>query len=249
MNKTIETILDHRSVRKFNDVPLTKEQVKKLVLAAQSASSASFQQAYSIIGINQESVKEELKHYAGNQDFIVKNGHFFVFCADLYRHKVIADELGIDIINTIEGIDAVMVGTIDASLAAQNMAIAAESMGMGVCYVGAVRDGAVGISTCLGLPNHVLPIFGFAVGYPEARNEKKPRMPMNLIYHENHYESDKDLIYSKLSEYDNLMADYYKKRSNNKKLTVWTEHTLKKSLRHSRLFMKDFINEKGWAKH
>lgn len=249
MNETIETILNHSSVRQFQDIALTEQQVMDLVKAAQAASSASFQQAYSIIGINDKLIKEEIRKFSGNQQFIVKNGHFFVFCADLYRHKKMARKIGIDNSETISGIDAVILGAVEASLAAQNMAIASESMGLGICYVGGIRDGAVGVSACLGLPSHVIPIFGFAVGYPQNKNEKKPRLPFEIVYHENTYESDSNILNDQLTQYDKIMSDYYQRRSTNKRNTNWSEHTIRKSNRHSRLFMKDFINKKGFALH
>lgn len=249
MSGAIQTILNHRSIRSFTDQPLTEQQIKELVSAAQAASSASFQQSYSIIGVSDESVREEIRTCSGGQEFIVKSGHFFVFCADLYRHKEIATKLGIDISQTIEGIDALMLGAIDASLAAQNMAIAAESMGLGVCYVGGVRDGVISVSASLGLPDYVLPVFGLAVGYPEEINEKKPRLPFETIYHKNHYDMDKNKLFAQLAQYDQTMESYFGQRTTNKRQITWTDHSINSLLAHPRTFMKDFVTQKGWAKH
>ena len=91
MNQTIETLLAHRSVRHFEDKPLSKEQIEMIVISAQAASTSSNIQAYSIIGVTDPEKKKKLAELAGNQSYVQKNGHFFVFCADLYRHEIIGE--------------------------------------------------------------------------------------------------------------------------------------------------------------
>ena len=246
MNQTIETLLNHVSVRSFTDQALTEEQVKQLVTAAQAASSASFQQAFSIIGVTDPELKKKISEEAGGQTFITEGGHFFVFCADVNRHKQLAEDLDMDISKTIEGIDAVLVGAIDATLAAQNLVVAAESMGLGICYIGGVRDGIIKISELLNIPEFVFPVFGIVVGYPNERNETKPRLPFEAIYHENHYNNNtKDII----KQYDEVTKLYYATRKGTKRNHTWSESAVASFIRHPRKFMKDFLNGKGWARH
>lgn len=245
MNQTIETILNHVSVRSFTEQALTEEQIRQLVTAAQAASSASFQQAYSIIGVTDPELKQKIAEHAGNQPFISEGGHFFVFCADVNRHKQMAEELDMDISETIEGIDAALVGAIDATLAAQNLVIAAESMGLGVCYIGGVRDGIIKISELLDIPEYVFPVFGLVVGYPNERNDTKPRIPFEGIYHINRYNSDTKKI---LKQYDETTKLYYANRSESKSNRTWSKTAIGSFARHPRSFMKDFLNRKGWAK-
>lgn len=94
LNKTIETILNHRSIRSFTDERLTEEEVLTLIKSAQAASTSSYVQAYSIIGVTDQEKKAKLAELAGNQPYVEKNGHFFVFCADLKRHDHIAKKQG-----------------------------------------------------------------------------------------------------------------------------------------------------------
>lgn len=94
LNKTIETILNHRSIRSFTDERLTEEEVLTLIKSAQAASTSSYVQAYSIIGVTDQEKKAKLAELAGNQPYVEKNGHFFVFCADLKRHDHIAKRAG-----------------------------------------------------------------------------------------------------------------------------------------------------------
>ena len=97
MNQVIETILAHRSVRHFEDKPLTKEQIEKIVISAQAASTSSYIQAYSIIGVTDQRKRQKLAQLAGNQPYVAENGHFFVFCADLHRHELIGEMEKIDV--------------------------------------------------------------------------------------------------------------------------------------------------------
>ncbi|MEK4664537.1 oxygen-insensitive NADPH nitroreductase [Priestia sp. FSL H7-0729] len=244
MNKTIETMLNHVSVRSFKDQGLTEDQVEKLVIAAQAASSASFQQAYSIIGVTDPGLKQQIAELAGNQPFITEGGHFFIFCADVNRHKQMAEELNMDITETIEGIDAVLLGAIDATLAAQNLVIAAESMGLGICYIGGVRDGIIEISELLHIPDHVFPVFGLVVGYANERNNRKPRIPLEGIYHTNRYDNHKKEI---IKQYDETTKLYYEETRNQSR--SWSDTAIGSLKRLPRSFMKDYLNDKGWAKH
>lgn len=245
MNTTIETILNHKSVRAFKKIPLTSEQVKQLVEAGQAASTASYQQNYSIIGITDSKIKKAIAKYAGNQPFIEDAGHLFIFCADLYRNKKMSEELNIDIEKTLEGVDATIVGAVDTALVAQNLVIAAESMDLGICYIGGVRDGIVEISDLLEIPDYVYPVFGLAVGHPDEENAQKPRIPFEGIYHENKYDKSKIAI---AKQYDKDTNDYYSKRLGQPVNRSWSKTAVNSFYNLPRTFIKDYLNNKGLAK-
>jgi FMN reductase (NADPH) len=135
MNQVIETLINHRSIRSFEDKALTQEQIELIVRSAQAASTSSYIQAYSIVGVTDPSKKKRLAELAGNQPYVERNGQFFIFCADLYRHDQIGRMEKEDVITSIESTEKFMVAIIDATLAAQNAAIAAESMGLGICML------------------------------------------------------------------------------------------------------------------
>src|SRR5699024_327971 len=83
MNPTIETILNHRTIREFTDEKLYEEQIHTIVKAAQQDSTFSYVMAYTIIGVTDEEKKEQLRDISG-QPYVKDNGHLFVFCADLH---------------------------------------------------------------------------------------------------------------------------------------------------------------------
>lgn len=241
MNETIETILKHRSVRHFKDKPLDHDQVAAIVKSAQAASTSSFIQAYTIIGVTDQHKKQVLAELAGNQAYVAENGHFFVFCADLHRHKIVGEMENADLDDSIENTEKFMVGVIDAALAAQNAALAAESMGLGICYIGGIRNNLQGVKEVLKTPEHVLPLFGLAVGYPDQDTEIKPRLPYEHIYMENEYEQDQNIFESQLREYNRLIAEYYRERTGGKREDTWTGQMAKMLGRKSRMYMKEFI--------
>ncbi|MGG3571648.1 oxygen-insensitive NADPH nitroreductase [Bacillus gobiensis] len=246
MNQIIETILDHRSVRSFTQERLTAEEIKLLVEAAQAASTSSYIQAYSIIGVSDHKLKEKLADYAGNQSYVAENGHFFVFCADLHRHEQMAYEKGVDIKATIESTEAFMIAVIDAALAAQNLAIAAESMGLGICYIGGIRNHLKEVSEILETPEYVLPLFGMAVGHPAQQTDKKPRLPLQSVYHENKYDGESAI--AKLAEYDETISSYYRARTDGIRTETWTDQITNRLRHPKRTFMKEFVEEKGFSK-
>lgn len=243
MNETIELLLNHRSIRKFEDKALSKEQIEQIVRAAQSASTSSFVQAYSIIGISDPEKKRELAAFAGNQSYVEQNGYFYVFCADLNRHERAADMAGVDLGGSLDFMEKFMVAVIDAALAAQNAAIAAESMGLGICYIGGIRNEIQKVSDLLKLPDRVIPLFGMAVGYPDQDTAIKPRLPFEAVFHENEYEDKKE----QLKEYDETISAYYNMRTGGKRKDRWSEQVAAMLTGKQREHMKEFVNRKGYA--
>jgi FMN reductase (NADPH) len=248
MNQVIETILEHRSVRKFKDKLLEREQIETIVKSAQAASTSSFIQAYSIIGITDQQKKERLAEIAGNQPYVAENGHFFVFCADLHRHKIIGNIENADLNESIESTEKFMVALIDAALAAQNAAIAAESMGLGICYIGGIRNDLGAVKEVLKTPEYVVPLFGLAVGYPDQETDIKPRLPLEHVYMENQYEQNRNVFEDQLRDYNKTTSDYYRARTEGKREDTWTGQMAKMLGRKSRLYMREFVEKQNLNK-
>jgi FMN reductase (NADPH) len=243
MNEVITTILNHRSIRHFKDKQLSDEQIKTIVACAQAASTSSFIQAYSIIGIKDKEKKRKLAEIAGNQEYVAENGHLFVFCADLSRHELIGEMEGKNVVASIESTEKFMVALIDATLAAQNAAIAAESMGLGICYIGGIRNKLEDVKGLLKTPDRVIPLFGMTVGYPEKINDQKPRLPFEHVYHEEEYEQDQDVYLRQLKEYNQVISNYYEERTSGKRKDTWTEQMANMLEKQTRMYMKDFVQK------
>ncbi len=243
MNDVISTILNHRSIRHFEDKPLTDEQIHTIVSCAQAAATSSFIQAYSIIGVKDKEKKAKLAELAGNQEYVEKNGHFFVFCTDFYRHMVIGEREQRNVSPSLESTEKFMVALIDTSLAAQNAVIAAESMGLGICYIGGIRNNLEEVKKLLKLPDRVIPLFGLAIGYPTKITDQKSRLPYEHIYHEDEYEQDMGIFTSQLDQYDQLISNYYEQRTEGQRKERWSEQIAKMLERQNRMYMKEFIQK------
>lgn len=244
MNETIQTLLNHRSIRDYKDQPLSDEQVRTLIECAQAAATSSFLQAYSIIGVKDKEKRQELSRIGRGQKCIVDCGHFFVFCADLYRHELAADLHDQNILESLESTETFMVGLIDTALAAQNMVAAAESMGLGICYIGGLRNNAMEVSNILELPERVIPLFGLCVGYPEKVPDQKPRLPFDHIYHVDKYEKNKKTLGEQLLSYDDTIKQYYNIRTEGARVEGWTWQMANGLNEAKRLYMKDFLKQK-----
>lgn len=242
MNSTIQSILSHTSVRSFTNEKISEEIVETLIKCAQAASSSHFVQAYSIIYITDLSIRNQIAELLDNPKHILEAPIYFVFVADLSRHEQITKLHNIEM-GSLES-EALLIATVDTTLAAQTMMIAAESLGLGGVYTGVIRNYPYEISKLLNLPDKSFALFGLSLGYPSKINEVKPRLPLNEIVHLNEYNKDKSL--NNLSNYDKEMEVYYSKRSSNNKVDRWTyqmAHYFGDTLRPQ---MNTFLSSKGF---
>ncbi|MHC5251289.1 oxygen-insensitive NADPH nitroreductase [Listeria kieliensis] len=239
MNQTVEQLLSHYSVRAFLDKPLSEDQIRLLVESAQAASTSNFVQAYSIIGVSDPKIRKELARISGGMSYVEKTGQLFVFVADLNRNKQIAESKR-ENPASLETTEKMLVAVIDAALAAQNMAVAAEAMGLGICYIGAIRNDIERVSALLNIPEYAIPLFGLTIGYPEQNSAPKPRMPYQLVYHENEYQTKETALYE---AYDTTISDYYTNRTGGVRNETWTDQIAEGMKKPVRMDMKAFIEK------
>ncbi|MGP4108809.1 oxygen-insensitive NADPH nitroreductase [Virgibacillus sp. L01] len=244
MNDTINLISNHRSIRKFKNKKLTTEQIHTIIGASKQASTSSYVMAYTVIGITDETVKAKLKEVSG-QEYVAENGHFFVFCADLNRIYQQASAIEQEEMQeSIESTEQFLVSTVDTALVAQNTVIAAESMGLGTCFIGSLRNNIKRVNDILELPEHVVPLFGMAVGYPDENPDKKPRLPIEVVYHENKYNKDHQSQQELIDSFNEELKMYYQTRANNARTDTWSEQMVRKYKKAIRMDVTTFIKNK-----
>ncbi|WP_255720361.1 NADPH-dependent oxidoreductase [Oryzibacter oryziterrae] len=178
----------HRTIRDFTDQPLAAGTLELLVGAAQSAASSSNLQLWSVVAVEDPARRARFAELAGNQQHIAVAPLLLIFLADLSRAERVAERLE----RPREGLsylDTFLVGALDAALAAQNAVLAAESLGLGTVYIGALRNRIVEVAAELGLPRHVAPVFGLVIGHPDPANTAgvKPRLPQSIVLHRETY--------------------------------------------------------------
>jgi Nitroreductase len=241
MNDTIALLLQHRSIRKFTKDPVTAGQLDAIITAAQQASTSSNMQAYSVIGITDKDLRSELAKLAGNQVYVEESPVFLVWCADLYRWEQAAGRhYEAEIPSTTENF---IIGTVDAALAAQNAAVAAESLGLGIVYIGGIRNQPERVSELLQLPQHVYPVFGMCIGVPDQTPLDRPRLPRSAVYFENTYKHD--IIDSAIDAYDETLSGYMRARTNGKTGTTWSQAMAAKA-GPVRIHMRSFLQKQGF---
>ena len=187
-NEVIATILSHRSVRGFLPDELPEGTLELLIAAAQSASTSSNLQFWSVVAVQDAERKSRLADLAGQQQFIRDAPLLLVWLADLSRLDRIAAEHQAQVDGT-NYLEEFIVGVVDAALAAQSALIAAQSLGLGGVYIGAMRNLPETIAEELALPPHVFAVFGMSIGYPDPAKETgiKPRLPQSLVLHREQY--------------------------------------------------------------
>jgi FMN reductase (NADPH) len=118
---------------------------------------------------------------------------------------------------------------------------------LGIVYIGGIRNNLKEVSELLDCPDYVLPLFGMAVGYPDAEPGKKPRMPIESVFHKNGYQK-KEVSLNYLKQYDEESADYYTKRTGGKRVEGWVTQMAASMSVPKRTYMKDFVHSKGLNK-
>lgn len=197
--------LNHRSVRRFSEDLVDHEIQRYLVAAAQSASTSSNLQTWSVISVSDPIKKQALAVAAGNQKQVAAAPFLCVFLADLHRLKTFASKHGINP-DGLDTIEMFLVASIDASLAAERLVCAAESLGLGICYIGGMRNQPDEVQRILKLPPLTFGVFGLCVGFPAEGSEGsiKPRLGQDQVWFENEYSSELDS-----SEYDVRAQEFF----------------------------------------
>lgn len=242
MNPVSQTMQQHASVRKYQATPIDHATISAMVATAQHAATSHFVQAYSVIHVTDQALKQQLAELSGNRH-VASSGAFLVFCADLKRlaYACAAHDAKIESSTT----ENTIVATVDVALLAQNFALVAEAAGYGICFIGGIRNQPEAVSTLLNIPDQVYPVFGMAVGVPAEANAVKPRLPVEAVLHENSY-SEADYP-TQLQNYDELMLAYYKNRGSNPKMVTWTASMAAFMAKKQRPHMQAFLHSKGWC--
>jgi nitroreductase len=242
MNPTINLLKAHRSIRQFQNRPIQPDLFQDLIKAGQAAASSNFFQAATIIRVTDSKKRAKLASLANNQAYVETAAEFLVFCADMNRAASCCDLHGA-VANT-GFTEQFIIATVDAALVAQNIVVASESAGLGICYIGALRNSPAEVSTVLELPHDTYPVFGLCLGWPDQDPEVKPRLPMGVVLRENSYGNGTEGI--NLDDYDEVVRGYYATRSSNQKSMSWSEQMSGMLSKESRPHMLDFLKMKGF---
>ncbi len=148
----------------------------------------SYNQQFTIIHIQDEQLRQEIAAVTGQAHVAGTKGELFIFVIDLYRNACIRQAADADLVHASR-MNAYMAGHNDAAIGAQNMVIAAESLGLGTVYLGSINADPRRMIELLGLPAYTYPAFGLLVGHPASEPERKPRLPLSVTVAVDRYPS------------------------------------------------------------
>lgn len=224
LSATLAALLGHRSVRRYSSQPLAAEVLPLLLAAAQSASTSSNLQTWSVVAVEDAGRKARLARLAGEQQHVRDCPLFLVWLADLARLGALGQARGLPHAG-LDTLELLLVAVIDAALAAQNAAVAAEAQGLGVVYIGGMRNQPLAVAEELGLPARCFAVFGMCVGHPDPAQPAhvKPRLPQPAVLHHERYDGASHTQAS--STYVDVMSDFYREQG----MTTqgdWVQHSL-----------------------
>jgi FMN reductase (NADPH) len=247
----IEQIHHHASVRAYTTEPVAREMIKEIVSAGQRAATSSNLQAYSVIAVTEPERKAAIAHLCGDQRHIIDAPVFLAWCADLSKLDRAAQLR--DLPHSHEYVESFLVAAIDVTLAAQTAALAAESLGLGICYIGGIRNAPRQIIQLLHLPKLMFPITGMTIGWPRRTASQRPRLPLDTVLQWEHFSSEG--MDAALYEYDKSMAatGIY----NHRQVPVpgkpgqmdeygWLEHCARRVSQPIRVELREILKEQGF---
>jgi nitroreductase len=207
VNPVLPVLLSHRSVRAYADKPLPDGLLDVALSAAQSASTSSNLHLWSVVAVEDKARKDRLAALCGNQQHIRDCPLFLAWLADGSRVARAAEAQGVRA-KGLDYVEAVMLAVVDAALAAQNAVVAMESLGLGVVYIGGLRNNMDKVAEELRLPPYVFGCFGMCVGWPSesAGASVKPRLAQPAILHRETYSVDQEA--APIAAYDATLKEF-----------------------------------------
>lgn len=245
----MELLKAHRTIRKYKSTSISDQVINDILNSGIRASNTGNMQLYSIILTRNEEKKTLLAPLHFNQPMAMQAPLLLTICFDINRFSkwCTVNDTKVDFSNLLWLLN----GTIDASILAQNICIAAENVGLGICYLGTTLYNAPEISKVLNLPDGVIPITTLTVGYPEEIPEQTDRLTLNSVVHFEEYTDYKDMKITEIyQEKENLESSKRFVEENGKKnlAQVFTEVRYK---REDNVFfskkLKEMLTDQGFS--
>ena len=244
----IDTIFQHRSIRKYKSEPIPDEVLDKILEAGSRASTTGNMQVYSMVVTRDEGIRRQLWESHFKQPMVLQAPVHITFSADFNRFnkwcRQRKAEPGYD--NYLSFFTA----SIDAILASQNVVLEAEANGLGACYLGTATYMADRIIEILELPEGVVPVAAIVLGYPDEEPPLTERLPMRAVVHDEKYqdysEEEIESIYME-RENSELTASLLEENGKETLAQVFTDnrYTLKDNIHFSRQFL-EVIRRQGF---
>ncbi len=224
MKSMKDSLLERRSIRRYEREPITDEQMDLIYEAIRNTPTSYNGQQFSVIDITDQTIKEQIYNLTGQKQIKTCN-HFMLFLIDYHKISLISDAENLDMPNFEHTVDGLIVGVVDATLAMMSAVAMAESLGLGTCPIGYARTVAPeALSSMMKLPKKTFIVCGLALGVPREYPDLKPKQPQSLVIHKNTYRQDDEEMVSELKKYDETVAEYNRTREGSKSDNDWASH-------------------------
>lgn len=182
--------LRHRSVRRYHPDPIPDDVLERVLTAGLRASSSGNMQTWSVVVTRDRALRERLLEPHMGQTMVVEAPALLTFCADFHRMRrwLALSEAEVHFDDPF----SFMVAAIDATIASQNVALAAEAEGLGICYLGSTLANCDRIGAILELPQQVVPVVGMVMGRPAEHPPLRDRLPLAALVHHDTYRAPDD---------------------------------------------------------
>jgi FMN reductase (NADPH) len=241
----------HLSVCSYKPDPPSRETIEAIIGVAQQASTSSNLQTYRVVAVANRERRADLASLCGNQAFIAQAPLFLAWCADLSRLDRACEMRGC--VHITRHVENILIAVMDAAIVAQTAALAAGALGLGICYIGAIRNDPEGVIRMLRLPRLVFPVTGMTMGGPAMEPAPKPRIPLSSLLHWEAYDrqtEDPDLL-----GYDQTMIAtgiYWGRRVPVPDKTeimedyAWREHSARRVSQPARAGLRKVLQDQGF---
>ncbi len=249
--ETIKTLLEHRTIRNYKSEPIAEEVLTEILEAGFRASTTGNMQVYSVIISKEEEKRKELCKLHFGQKMVEQAPVLLTFCADFNRFNKWCRQR--DAEPGYDNFLSFFTAAIDALLVAQNVAVAAEAHGLGICYLGTTTYQADKLIDFFDLPDGVVPVTTLVVGYPDENPDQADRLPGKGVIH-----------YEKYNDYtpEDINQIYHQKESlpltaqlveenqldNLAQIFTYKRYTKKDNLHFSKVLL-DVLRDQGFMNH
>jgi nitroreductase len=240
------TLLDRRSIRRYEYDPIDPADMDFIVEAIRNTPTSYNGQQFSVIEISDQDLKEQIYQLTGQKQIKTCN-RFLLFLADYHKISLLAEKKGIKMSPFYDTVDGLTVGIVDASLAMMSAIVAANSRGIGACPIGYARTvDPKKLSEMMGLPPHVFIVCGLALGIPREMPDLKPKQPAETVVMHNRYADDAQLL-PHLTAYDETITSYNATRAGGKTTTNdWCDHIIDYYREAENYKMLDALRSRGF---
>ena len=226
----LDILMQHRTIRKYKEADISNDLLNKILEAGCRASTTGNMQVYSIVVSRDGEMKKKLAGCHFNQSMVEKAPVVLTFCADFNRFNKWCLQSNAD--PGYGNFLSFFTAAIDALLVAQNVCIAAESEGLGICYLGTTTYLAGKIIELLHLPKGVVPVTTVTIGWPDEHPELVDRLPLDAIVHSETYQDYDQEDIARLYAAKEALPEYIRFVEENQKETldqVFTDVRYKKA--------------------